>query len=67
MDQCKDGTGTLGGDEPVSLEVGIWQDVVEPFLVLVGGWTRTEIHKLESLVNKVLLEHSHAHSFMYYL
>lgn len=42
-------------------------DVVERFLVLDGDWTRSEVQKLEPLVNKVLLEHRPAHSFLYCL
>lgn len=36
-------------------------------LALDGAWTRSEVIQLEPLVNEILLEHSHAPSFMYYL
>ena len=42
-----------------------WWGVVDRFLALNGDWTRSEVSTLEPLVNKVLLEHSHAHSYIY--
>lgn len=42
-----------------------WWGVVEGFLALSVDWTRSEINKLNPLVNKDLLEHNHTiHIFM---
>ena len=58
----------------MSLEVGVWEGlddhlvgVIEGFLASDGDWTRSEVGKLEPPVKKVLLECSHAHSFIYFV
>lgn len=42
-----------------------WWGVVEGFLALSVDWTRSEISKLDPLVNKDLLEHNHTYSYIY--
>ena len=42
-----------------------WWGVVEGFLALSADWTRSEISKLDPLVNKDLLEHNHNYSYIY--
>lgn len=42
-----------------------WWGVVKGFQALSADWTRSEISKLEPLVNKDLLEHNHTYSYIY--
>ena len=58
----------------MSVEIAAWQGLDDDLLgccgrvlALDGAWTRSKVIQLEPLVNKVLMEHSHAHSFTYCL
>ena len=42
-----------------------WWGVVKGFQALSADWPRSEISKLDPLVNKDLLEHNHTYSYIY--